>query len=273
MHTDISSIDAEAKPTPASREIAFVVHCPNDSAKSSIVREIATEIPIAIELNGFGYAVLMATPSDLEDLAFGFALAERLIDGVEDVIDIDAHEAPLGIIVRMTLSPSCVPRIGDRVRHRASESSCGLCGIENLEQAMRPLPSLPPAPDVDFKSIFKALENLRSHQPLNRRTGAAHAAALCNQNGAILLTREDVGRHNAFDKLIGAMARARMSWHNGFALLSSRCSYELVEKAVMANCPRLVTISAPTALAVDRARSAGLQLIALARSDAVLELV
>jgi FdhD protein len=145
-----------------------------------------------------------------------------------------------------------------------------LCGIENLEQALRPLPALLPTSTAGPAAIFHALEALRAHQPLNMATGAVHAAALCAADGAIRIAREDVGRHNAFDKLIGAMARADMTWDGGFALLSARCSYELVEKAVLAGCPLLVTVSMATSLAVERAAEAGLELIALARSDAML---
>ncbi len=124
--------------------------------------------------------------------------------------------------------------------------------------------------DADSKAIFRAHANLRDCQPLNSATGAAHAAAACAADGSIRLVREDVGRHNAFDKLIGAMARQSLGWEGGFALISSRCSYEMVEKAVLSNCPMLAAISAPTALALDRAQQAGLKLISLARADSFL---
>jgi FdhD protein len=233
-------------------------------------RPIAEEVPVAIELNGIGYAVLMATAQDLEDLAFGFAYSERLIEGAEQITGIDLHRHEAGIILRITLAPDCAPRIHDRVRHRTSESSCGLCGLENLEQALRPLPVLPAGPKIDFAGIFAALQGLRDHQPLNAVTGGVHAAASCAADGVIRLAREDVGRHNAFDKLIGAMLRQGEGWDGGFALLSSRCSYELVEKAVLSGCPTLVTISAPTTLAIRRAGEANLALLVLARHDSLL---
>ena len=156
------------------------------------------------------------------------------------------------------------------MRHRVSESSCGLCGIENLEQALRELPRTDAGEAPADAAIFAALDALPDHQPLNAATGAVHAAALCGRDGAIRLAREDVGRHNGFDKLIGAMLRGGLGWDGGFALLSSRCSYELVEKAALSGCPTLVTVSAPTGLAIDRAREAGLRLIVLARPDAML---
>jgi FdhD protein len=241
-----------------------------DGSRRPITREVAIEAPVAVEINGLGYAVMMATPADLVDFAHGFCLSERLIDAGADVIDVETHEAERGTILRITLIPDRIERVLERVRHRVSESSCGLCGIENLEQALRPLPALAATSIAEPAAIFRALEALRAHQPLNAATGAVHAAALCSADGDIRIAREDVGRHNAFDKLIGAMTRADANWDGGFALLSARCSYELVEKAVLAGCPLLVTVSMATSLAVQRAGEAGLRLIALARSDAML---
>lgn len=241
-----------------------------DGAQAAQPRAIAEELPVAIEINGFGYAVLMATGDALEDLAYGFALSERLIESAGQIVDVDVHLTEAGAILRIALAEECAHRIHDRVRHRTSESSCGLCGLENLEQAMRPLPRLVAGAPIDHSAVFAALAALRDHQPLNAGTGGVHAAALCADDGAIRMAREDVGRHNAFDKLIGAMLRQGLAWEGGFALLSSRCSYELVEKAVLSACPTLVTISAPTTLALQRAAQAGLTLLVLARSDSVL---
>lgn len=241
-----------------------------DGAASPIEREVAVESPVAIEINGLGYAVMMATPVDLEDFAFGFCRAERLIEQAADLIDATAHEAERGVILRVTLAAQHTARVAERVRHRVSESSCGLCGIENLEQALRPLPAISLKSRADPQAIFRALDLLRSNQPLNASTGAVHAAALCAADGAIRLVREDVGRHNAFDKLLGAMLRGSLGWDGGFALLSARCSYELVEKAALADCPMLVTISMATSLALERAAQAGLPLVVLARPDALL---
>ena len=234
-------------------------------------RAVAVEAPVAIEVNGLGYAVLMATPADLEDLAYGFVLAERLVDAPDEVVEVAAHPAASGTLLRVMLSPERHDRVADRVRHRISESSCGLCGIENLEQALRPLPFLAAArSSATPAAILAAATALRDHQPLAQATGATHAAALCAADGTIRLVREDVGRHNGFDKLIGAMRRRGLDWDDGFALLSSRCSYELVEKAALANCPLLATLSAATTLALDRAAAAGLSLRTLVRGDAML---
>ncbi len=252
--------------TAAARPFRLIVA---DGAQSAATRPVPEERPIAIECNGIGYAVLMATPDALEDLAVGFALTERLIDTPEDVRAIDVHEAGGGVVVRLTLARRVAQRVNDRVRHRASDASCGLCGIATMEQAMRPLPPAARWAGEDA-AIFRAYHSIAAHQPLNAATGGVHAAAWCSADGTILMVREDVGRHNAFDKLIGAGARAGLTWNGGFALLTSRCSYELVEKAVLARCPLLATISAPTRLALDRAAQAGLALRVLVRGDSLL---
>lgn len=241
-----------------------------DGGSEIIARELAEETPIALEFNGIGYAVLMATPADLDDLVAGFLLAERLQFRGDPVVPVVLHRTEQGIIARASLPADRATALLDRVRHRASDSSCGLCGIENIEQAMRPLPLVASCCETSDEAVFRALDELGRFQPLNARTGAVHVAAWVDASGAVQLAREDVGRHNAFDKLIGAMRRAGAQWDGGFALLSSRCSFELVEKAVLAGCPMLVTISAPSRLAVDRAAAAGLALRVLARPDALL---
>lgn len=253
----------------ASHATTFFRIARNGDGKA-VPRDVAVERPIAIEFNGIGYAVMMTTPADLQDFVTGFALSERLIETAEDIVDFQCHQTANGDLLRTTLATHCVSSLHRRVRHRISESSCGICGIESLDQALRPLPNVPAPSQLDPGAIFRGLEELYAYQPLNRATGATHAAALCDPDGTIQSVREDVGRHNAFDKLIGAMARERKTWRGGFALLSSRCSYELVEKAALAGCSRLVTISAPTDLALSRARDAGIDLIVLARADAML---
>jgi FdhD protein len=234
-------------------------------------RLLAVETPVAISFLGIGYAVMMATPADLEDFGIGFAMAERIIDRLDQVVAVAVREAGGGMLLNLEIVPEREKLVFERVRHRVGESSCGLCGIENLDQALRPLPRVPaPAPGISTAAIFAALGRLRERQPLNAATGAVHAAALFDAGGALLAVREDVGRHNAFDKLVGHGLRAGLDRSAGFALLTSRCSYELVEKAALAGIPLLVTVSAPTTLAVDRAREAGLTLIALARADEML---
>ncbi|MEM7568289.1 MAG: formate dehydrogenase accessory sulfurtransferase FdhD [Pseudomonadota bacterium] len=239
----------------------------------ALERAIAIEAPVAIEINGLGYAVMMMTPQDLEDFAVGFCLSERLITqpGLIDFVEPASTEN--GIVLRIGLDKSCSADLEARARRRVSESSCGLCGIENLEAVMQPLPPIARPVRPSPEALFSALEALQAHQPLNQQTGGVHAAAAVSSKGDIRLVREDVGRHNAFDKLIGAMARAGLSWEDGFTLLSSRCSYELVEKAVIAGCPALATVSVATSLAIDRAKQAGLPLTMLTRHDALLKVV
>jgi FdhD protein len=243
-----------------------------DGAIRSIERALAVEMPVAIEIDGIGYAVMMATPEALDDFALGFCLSERLVDRAEQLLAVEPHEAERGVLLRLALAPEVRGRVMERVRHRVSESSCGLCGIENLEQALRPLPRIVrPEKPVPTTAMFTALDAVRAAQPLGRETGAVHAAAFCGLDGVIRLIREDVGRHNAFDKLAGAMARAGEDWRQGFALTTARLSYELVEKAALAGCHTLVAISAPTSLAIERATEAGVRVVALARPDAMLE--
>ena len=252
------------------RDVAVTRISPQGHAAAT--RTLPVEAPIAIEYNGIGYAVMMATPDQLDYFVIGFSLSERIIDAVDEIEALDCHETAQGWIVRITLAQARVAPMLERVRVRVSESSCGLCGLENLEQIARPLPRLDPGPVIADSALFRALAHLRAHQSLHAATGGAHVAAFCDPEGHIQMAREDVGRHCALDKLIGALARAHIAPASGFFLLSSRCSYELVEKTVIAGCPVLMTISTATSLAADRAAAAGLRLIALARPDAVLDL-
>lgn len=235
-----------------------------------LLRPLAIEAPVAIEYNGFGYAVMMATPDRLDDFARGFTLSEGLVDAASQIEGIDVHEIADGWIVRIALPPAAMEPVIARARTRVSESSCGLCGIDNIAEVLRPMPRITARIATTREAIADALRRLHHHQPLGLRTGAMHVAAFCAPDGTIVLAAEDVGRHNALDKLIGAMARERHDAGGGFFLLSARCSFELVEKTVRAGCPLLVTISAPTSLAVDRAAQAGLALVALARRDSAL---
>jgi FdhD protein len=241
-----------------------------DRSFARLERAIAVETPVAIEIDGIAYAVMMTTPADLEDFVTGFLLSEGLLMRASDLASIDFCAVERGIICRVRRAGADPAAILDRVRHRTTDSACGLCGLESLDAAVRLLPRVRPATDVAPAAIFRARAGLSACQTLNAETGAAHAAALADAEGRILLVREDVGRHNAFDKLIGAMARRRMAFGGGFALLTSRCSYDLVEKAARADCPLLATLSAPTSLALSAAAEAGIVLAVLVRDDALM---
>jgi FdhD protein len=238
--------------------------------RRAITREWVPEAPVALEFNGLSYAVMMATPADLEDFVTGFALSERLAQFVTDISDIAIAEVEQGWIVRAALAGLGIDQLTARVRTRVAESSCGLCGIENLAEVARALPPVATHKAINPAAIFAALAALHDLQPLARKTGAAHAAAWVSAEGAIACLREDVGRHNAMDKLIGAMARTEHSLAPGFVLSTARCSFEIVEKAVRNGATTLATISLPTALAVERATAAGLSLWVLARDDSVI---
>ncbi len=234
-------------------------------------RAVPVETPVAIEVNGLGYAVMMATPSDLTEFATGFALSEGLAENADEVRS-DIAEVEGGWIARLKVPAARAERIAERQRARMSESSCGLCGVENIAAVHRALPELTAGPPVERGAIERALHSLRDWQPLNRETGAAHVAAFADIDGTISHAFEDVGRHNALDKLIGGLALAEIDPAGGMVLLSSRCSYEIVEKCARAGAGLLITISAPTSLAVERAKLARLTLVALARSDSMLVL-
>lgn len=242
----------------------------SDGTQRAVTREWVPEAPVALEFNGLAYAVMMATPLQLQDFATGFALSEGLAAQVSDIRDCAVAEVEHGWVVRAQLAGLGVEKLTERVRARVAESSCGLCGIENLAEVARPLPPVAPHAGIEPQAIFAALGALRQLQELGVRTGAAHAAAWVSAQGEIGLLREDVGRHNALDKLIGAMARAARPLSPGFVLSTARCSYEIVEKAVRGGATVLVTVSLPTSLAVERARAAGLSLWVLARDDSVL---
>lgn len=234
-------------------------------------RMIAREAPVAIEISGVAFAVMMATPCDLEDFVTGFILSEGLAEAAE-IGEVALHpiEGEEGIVARISLPLHRLEPVMERARRRLGDSSCGICGVESVEMALRPLDPLPPAPLPEAQAIASALVAMREGQELGKLTAATHAAAFCDAEGEVLVLREDVGRHNALDKVIGALARGGGDLASGFLVVTSRASYELVEKAVRARCPLLVAISAPTDLAVRRAQAAGLALGVVARDDSML---
>lgn len=242
-----------------------------DGVLAAETRAIPVETPVAIELNGVAYAVMMASPCDLEDFVTGFLLSEGLAE-VDEIGEIMLHpaEGGAGIVARTNLPAHRIAPVMERARRRLGDSSCGICGLESIDMALRPLPPLEPSALPEPQAVARALRAVREAQVLGHATGATHAAGFCALDGALLVLREDVGRHNALDKVIGALARGDQPVSDGFLVVTSRASYELVEKAVRARCPLLVAISAPTSLAVERARAAGLALAVIARDDSML---
>jgi len=230
------------------------------------------EEAVAFRYNGFPHGVMMATPADLEDFAFGFSLAEGVIEAASDVDAISVAAGAEGISVDISLRGESLRRYlaGRRVRQLRGHTSCGLCGVEDLRDVRRPPARVHPARPPQEAAIARAFDALRDWQPLSCLTRGAHAAAWVDAGGTIQIVREDVGRHNALDKLIGAGLRGAFSHATGFCLVTSRCSFEMVQKAIAAGFGVIVAASAPTALAIRTAKAAGLALCALSRERAPL---
>lgn len=228
---------------------------------------VAVEAPVALVFNGISQAVMMATPADLEVFALGFAVSEGLLAARDECFGIEIVPGALGIEVRLDIAAAAEMRLKERRRLLAGRTGCGLCGIDSLaalELAPGPL-AAPLAIEAD--AVRHAFEQLPALQPLNAASGAHHAAGLARADGTLEQVFEDVGRHNALDKLIGARLLARASLSDGFVVMSSRASYELVQKCARLGVPALATISAPTSLAIDIARQAGLRLFGFCRGD------
>ena len=230
-------------------------------------RAIPEETPLALTYDRATYAVMLGTPRDLEDFALGFSLSEGVIDDPAEILDLAVLPQEQGIELRMDLAPARRTALMERRRHMAGLGGCGLCGIESLDQALRPLPRVGAGPALEAGTIAAAMEALAPGQSLNHETHAVHAAGFFLPGTGMLAVREDVGRHNALDKLIGALARDGIATGQGVAVLSSRVSIELVQKAARAGMAMIAAISAPTALAVRAAEAACITLIGVARAD------
>jgi FdhD protein len=231
-------------------------------------RIVPEETAIALSYDGGTYAVMMATPQNLEDFALGFSLTEGLIAAAADIrqLDIVEHD-DAGIELRMWLVEPRANVLSERRRLLAGPTGCGLCGIDSLQEAVRALPRVEGEATFTAAEIMRALDSLGPQQDLNRQTRAVHAAAFWRPDGGLVAVREDVGRHNALDKLAGALARGGVARDNGMVLLTSRVSVEMVQKTAIIGAPLIVAVSAPTALAVRTAQAAGITLAAVARND------
>ncbi len=231
----------------------------------ALERSLPRETAVGLSFDGRPHTVLMATPQDVEDLALGFVITEGIASAA-DVLDIVRKDEALGILVDIRLAPGALIKKA-RPRNLEGRSSCGLCGVQRLQDAVRPLPVLGEGARIEHAAIPRALAALEAEQVLGRLTRATHAAAFFNREGVLVVVREDVGRHNALDKLAGLMARQKIDAVDGFVVATSRASFEMVEKTARMGCPILVAVSAPTELAVIKAQEANLTLVALARAD------
>jgi FdhD protein len=229
---------------------------------------VAEEVPVALEFNGISHAVMLATPLDLEDFALGFSLSEGILDHAHELYAVETGESELGITVRLQVASAAFARLKQRRRTIAGRTGCGLCGTESLAHVSRELPVLAdPAGPLERQAIARAMLQVQSLQTLQQATGAVHAAAWCSADGEVQWLREDVGRHNALDKLIGALANNDVDASGGFIAVTSRASFEMVQKTAMAGVPLLAAVSAPTSFAVATAERARLTLVGFARKD------
>jgi FdhD protein len=235
-----------------------------------VMWQVPEEVPVALLYNGRSHAVMMATPADLEDFAVGFTLGEEILDAFADIEGVVVEPQSGGIAVDMAVDKMLMARRALRKRSMEGRSGCGLCGAESLEGVVRK----PRPVRADFvpdpAAVQAAFVELPEFQAMNRANRSVHAAAWCDAGGRILLAREDVGRHNALDKMIGAVIRGGLSPSDGFAIMTSRCSFELVQKAAAVGIPLLATMSAPTSLALDLARQAGMTLGAMSRAESIV---
>lgn len=236
-------------------------------ASEDTVRAVPEETPVALVYDGATQAVMMASPVDLEDFAVGFSFTEGQIERASDITELTIVEQPDGIEARMWLVPNAGKLLVSRRRAMAGPTGCGLCGVESLAAAVPPPPRVCEGLSISRDDIHRALAALAPAQELNIRTRAVHAAAFFNPTTNAIVVREDVGRHNALDKLVGALLRSETKADAGFVVLTSRVSVEMVQKTAKFGAQVIVAVSAPTALAIRTADAAGITLIAIARSD------
>ena len=233
---------------------------------------IPEEVPVAFVYNRRNYAVMMASPSDIIDFAVGFSLTENVVSAPDDIESLDIYNSDQGIDCRFQVSDERVDKLDVTLRRRnmVGSASCGLCGLENADVLFRKLPRVSGQPvKLNPQSITKAIESLSEYQPLNQLTRTVHAAAWVENNGTIVSVREDVGRHNALDKLLGHLALQNVDKSDGFVLMSSRCSYEIVEKAATQGVKAIVSVSAPTAFALRKAKEANMAIYSRSGEGAV----
>jgi FdhD protein len=237
---------------------------------------VAEEVAVALVYNGVSHAVMMATPCDLEDFARGFTLTERIVEKPAEIYDIEVEEIDRGgdggkggrgFEVRLDIASQRMAALQHRRRSMSGRTGCGLCGVDSLDAALRPVPMSEGKGKVSRAAIQRAMAALPAEQKINRDNGATHAAGWATPDGTLVAVREDVGRHNALDKLGGALAKAGTPTDGGFVVVTSRCSYEMVQKAAALGAVAIAAVSAPTSLAIETAEQAGIALVAFVRES------
>jgi FdhD protein len=259
LATEPLSIEATA----ASTEVDVIRW--NANGISHAMDQVAEETPVAFLLNGVPHIVMLATPADLEELAIGFALSEALVESLDEIVDIEVEPKANAAEVRIAVTADKFARLLRRQRNLTGRTGCGLCGIENVDDALRMPNVVAAGRRIGSIAMHAAIASLPAHQILNAITGSIHAAAWVDASDRIVCSREDVGRHNALDKLIGALIQMKTDLSTGYAIITSRASYEMVLKAATVGIPMLVAVSAPTALAIRLAEKTGLTLVGFAR--------
>lgn len=235
-------------------------------ASNERTEQVVEETPVAIVYNGIPHVVMMATPLDLEDFALGFSITEELIRTPADFHSAEVVRYSQGIEIQTSIAPECESVIATRNRRLTGRTGCGICGTDSITAVLKQLHPVAPSPPVTPGAVERAIGSLVAHQILNAAAGAVHAAAWASRDGAIELAREDVGRHNALDKLIGALLKRGVDPTAGFVAVTSRASFEMVQKATVLGAPLLAAVSGPTGLAVRVAQQAGLTLVGFARN-------
>ncbi len=232
-------------------------------------RMVACETPLVLEYNCVSFAVMMVTPRDLVDFCYGFSLTEGIIENAKDIIYAQIKKAPKGKVAAIEINARAFHKLEKYNRTLSGRTGCGLCGVEKLDQAIKPLEKVVSDLKVGAKTIHASMQNIKAHQKLNKDTGALHAAGFVTDQGDIIAVREDVGRHNALDKLIGHLMRENINPSQGYVLITSRCSFEMVQKCAIAGIALIAAVSATTDLAITLAEDAGITLITFARHDGI----
>jgi FdhD protein len=267
MSTDVESPPPDLPPASVRVPIQIVAYTGSEPRPDT--RALAAEVPVNLVYGSVPHAVMMCTPADLEDFAYGFSLTEGIVEGVEEIRETRVETGPDGLRLLVKLAPGRLREHLARKRAISGRTGCGVCGIEDLKQLPRTERRMDTAVRVAVSAIARALSELDAAQRLGAETRAVHAAAWARLDGTLVAVREDVGRHNALDKLIGALMQSGVDTQAGFLVITSRCSFEMVEKAARLGAAVVVAISAPTALALDRARAYAMTLCAIARADTV----